>query len=303
MQLSAENGGFSSFPERVDGSKVRDRSRSFFDHFSQAALFYDSQSEPEQMHIMKALRFELGKVETQSIQERMLFLLSRIDKRLADDVGAGIGVKVPSSIAEPLNQSVPADIPVKDYQPLPIRKSNQKSAALSMANTIFSAKTRKIAVLVADGFDDVSLSAMVKALKSEGIQTKIVAPHGGFIEGMRGGKIRVDFSFATIGSVLFDGACIPGGQKSVKTLLKLPEAVLFVNETYKHCKAVAALGDGAEIIQGVPWGIGKDFEGKDKEDGVVISRKGNVKTVASGFVAAIAKHRHWKREATDNIPV
>ena len=59
-------GGFTSYTERIDAKKVRARSESFLDHFSQARLFYISQSEPEQNHIVDALRFELGKVETEA---------------------------------------------------------------------------------------------------------------------------------------------------------------------------------------------------------------------------------------------
>jgi len=79
-------GGFASYAERIDAQKVRARSASFLDHFSQASLFYDSQSEPEKNHIIRALRFELGKVETPSIRERMLGLLAEVDKGLARSV-------------------------------------------------------------------------------------------------------------------------------------------------------------------------------------------------------------------------
>jgi catalase len=96
FQAGVDMGGFTSFAERIDAQKIRARSASFFDHFSQATLFYNSQSEPEKQHIIRALRFELGKVETPAIRERMLALLAQIDKGLAVSVAEGLGAKIPT---------------------------------------------------------------------------------------------------------------------------------------------------------------------------------------------------------------
>src|SRR5687768_9975893 len=96
FQAGADMGGFTSYAERIDSQKIRARSASFFDHFSQATLFFNSQTEPEKGHIIRALRFELGKVETISIRERMLGLLAQVDKNLAQQVAEGLGLSVPS---------------------------------------------------------------------------------------------------------------------------------------------------------------------------------------------------------------
>src|SRR4029453_5618776 len=102
-------GGFTSYAEKIDASKVRARSESFFDHFSQATMFHRSQSEPEKNHIVKALRFELGKWEIPPIKERMVGLLSFVDKTLAGRVAEGLGLSVPAEITPPINHSIPAD--------------------------------------------------------------------------------------------------------------------------------------------------------------------------------------------------
>src|SRR5690242_2948089 len=91
FQAKMIEGGFTSFPERIDAQKVRERSKSFFDHFSQATLFFNSQSDAEQTHIIDAFSFELGKVETEAIRERMLGILSQIDKKLAAGVAYKLG--------------------------------------------------------------------------------------------------------------------------------------------------------------------------------------------------------------------
>ncbi|MDQ3751076.1 MAG: catalase, partial [Acidobacteriota bacterium] len=154
FQAAMKDGGFHTFEERVDAKKVRARSESFHDHFSQATLFYNSQSPPEQKHIVDALRFELGKVETVAVRERMLGLLKQVDTGLADKVAAGLGLLVPRKAEEPMNCSFGADTNPKSVQPKKVKSSIEKSEALSMENTIKnSIKTRKIAALIADGFD------------------------------------------------------------------------------------------------------------------------------------------------------
>src|ERR1700749_468584 len=83
--------GFGSFAEQLDGGKLRVRPESFADHYSQARLFYRSQEEPEQSHIAAALIFELSKVETLAIRERVVSHLLNIDEGLAATVSAGLG--------------------------------------------------------------------------------------------------------------------------------------------------------------------------------------------------------------------
>jgi catalase len=53
MQAKGDMGGFVSYAEKIDAPKVRARSEKFFDHFSQAAMFWNSQSHAEKTHIMQ----------------------------------------------------------------------------------------------------------------------------------------------------------------------------------------------------------------------------------------------------------
>ena len=125
MQAKAAMGGFASHAEKVDGNKIRARSDSFFDHFSQATLFYNSQSKPEKDHIVRALRFELGKVEVPAIRERMVGILGMVDKDLAAKVAVGLGIALPVAIEPPLNRSIPADGNPADFQPKPGKSHGQ----------------------------------------------------------------------------------------------------------------------------------------------------------------------------------
>jgi catalase len=306
FQAGKDMSGFVSYAEKIDAQKVRVRSQSFFDHFSQAALFFSSQSEPEKGHIVNALRFELGKVETIAIRERMLFMLAQIDKTLAGSVAAGLGLKVPTRIDGPLNRSIPADGDPKKFQPERVTQDVGTSPALSMANTIKdNIKTRKVAVLAAGGFDDAALAAIKKALTKEGAVVKIVAPRLGMLVGAGGTEVKIDFSFLTCSSVLFDAVYVPGGKESVTALMKEAAAIHFLNEAYKHCKAVAATSEGAELLT-VAFlrsdGVAGKRETKNVvvEEGIVVGR--NAQTVAKEFIKAIAQHRAWTREKKAQVP-
>ncbi len=299
FQAGRDMGGFASHAEKIDAHKVRGRSESFFDHFSQAALFYNSQSEPEKNHIIKALRFELGKVQMPDIRERILVLLNYVDKTLAMKVAEGLGVKVPTKLDSPLNHSVPADADARRFQPKPLSKPAGNSPALSMANTNKnSIKTRKIAILAADGFDEASLTGMQKALQNAGAVAEIVAPRLGYLKGASGTEVKIDHSLLTAASVLFDAVYIPGGAPSVQRLLAEDEAIVFVHEAYQHCKPIAAHGAGGDLVRASfpQKPTSTDPNAAATDEGVIISNEGQVSKIANAFIAAIAQHRYWNRE-------
>ncbi|MEO8435713.1 MAG: catalase [Pyrinomonadaceae bacterium] len=304
FQAGADMGGFTSYAERIDAQKIRARSASFFDHFSQATLFFKSQSGPEQGHIIRALRFELGKLETPAIRERMLGLLAQVDKGLANDVAAGLGLTVPAKLDKPLNMSVPADGDPRKFQPKRATQAVETSPALSMvANPNFpkdTIKTRKIAVLLADGFDEAAVLEMNEALLTAGAAPRTIAPRLGVVTGAAGEQLKVDFSFLTAASVLFDAVYIPAGDASVQALKQIPEATEFVSEAYKHCKAIAATGAGVGLLATAFAGQFSEKSASGTEvqvdRGVVSSRDAAISKVGAAFIEAIAQHRHWERE-------
>ncbi|MEP6718736.1 MAG: catalase [bacterium] len=304
FQAGADMGGFTSFAERIDAQKIRARSASFFDHFSQATLFFNSQTETEKGHIIRALRFELGKLETPAIRERMLFLLAQVDKGLASSVAEGLGMSVPAKLDKLMNMSFPADGDPRKFQPKRVTQAIETSPTLSMIdNPNFprdTIKTRKIAVLLADGFDDAAVWEMNKALLTAGAAAKTVAPHLGTITGANGEELKADFSFLTGSSVLFDAVYIPGGDASVDALKLQGEAREFVSEAYKHCKAIAASGSAVGFLA---KSLGEKFSETNTtgkliaaNEGVVTSRGPVTANFTTEFIQAIAQHRHWERE-------
>ena len=304
FQAGSDMSGFASHAERIDAQKIRERSPSFHDHFSQATLFFKSQSEIEQNHIIRALRFELGKVETVPIRERMLFLLAQVDKGLANRVAEGLGAAIPASLEKPINMSVPGDVDPKKVQPKrAVRDMNVSPALRMIDNPNFpndTIKTRKIAFLVSDGFDDAALLDMKQTLMTAGAVVVTIAPRLGVLTGANGTEVKADFSFLTGSSVLFDAFYVPDGEASVAALKAEPEAANFLIEAYKHCKTIAASGAGVELLASAGMVTANDEISRtdklESRPGLVASRESYVQSLGDQFVKAIARHRHWERE-------
>ncbi|AMR32235.1 catalase HPII [Mucilaginibacter sp. PAMC 26640] len=294
-QAKAAEGGYVSYNERIDARKIRARSKSFLDHFSQARLFFNSQSDPEKNHIVDALSFELGKVKTVAIRERMLGILSLIDKGLSAEVAYALGLHVPTP-ESPINHSVPADADQSDYESVQFESSLKKSDALSMANTIKdSIKTRKVAILAADGVDEKALSTIKNAIEAAGGAVNVIAPKLGFIISQHDEQIQADESFLGAASVLFDAVYVPGGVNSVAAIEAEPDAIHFLNEAFKHCKAIAADAGAIQVLEATYFS--KKIE---SDEGVIIGE--DPTQLADEFIAAIKQHRFWEREKPRKIP-
>ena len=288
MQRPWEQGGFVSHPESLEGNKTRARSSSFADHFSQPALFWRSQTDWEKDHIVNAFCFELGKVETMAIRQRMVSTLTQVDAVLAQRVADGLGMPLP---APPIGFN---DVPYTDEPDI--------DKALSMANAAKdSIKGRKIAVLAANKVDGEALALACSAFEDAGATVKIIAPISGEINSLQGKAIIVDHSLPTVGSVQFDAVFIPGGIDSAKTLCLNAHAVLFVNEAYKHGKAIAAADDGALLISKAAHSCGADNHNYSSIGMLTASNDQVDVDFIDQFIALIAMHRFNERPDLDSI--
>lgn len=287
------DGAFESFAERIDSNKIRTRSESFIDFFSQPALFYRSLQPWEQTHVMEAYSFELGKCKHQHIQERMLWMVNEINEDLAQKVAKNIGLKVPETIVQPINQAISPDCNVEDFQPGKAKNYLDKSPALSQNKSKFDTiATRQIAFLMADGFSNSDYDKMSTLLKNNKAMVKVIAPHGGTITSDSGKNIPVDAGIATTESVLYDAIYIPGGQKSIDALKGEKKYQKFINEALKHCKAIAANHEGEDLLN-------KTFVSDFKDDKAIL-----INAEGQQFVKAIAHHRNWDRmEKASDLPV
>jgi catalase len=275
---------FTHYQERVDGSKIRKRSDSFADHYSQATLFWNSMAEWEKAHIVAAFRFELGKVERTHIREGVVEHLNHVDHDLAVSVAEGIGVSPPEKAAGDNHG----------------RASAALSQAAPPADTIAS---RKIAVLAADGVDSGDVAAVGDALTEAGASCEVLAARDGTLQTADGGRIEVTRALPTVASVLYDAVVVPGGERAAQTLSGNGDAVHFIAEAYKHGKPVGALGAGTDLLQAARVRtIRPNGDDVDADHGVVVGpANGDHAAFARHLIEAIARHRHWSR-AVDAIP-
>jgi catalase len=305
MPAPEEKGGYVHYQEKVEGRKIRERSDSFSDHYSQARLFWNSLSEPEKMHLIEAAHFELGKVEDMGVRQRMIDHFANIDRELAMKSAEGIGISGPSGEGGWYREG-------QELKRIKATKKPtiERSEAISMENTRKdTVKGRKIAILAAQGVDMESLGRVKKSLEQAGAHVEVVSKNKGMLQGDGGQEVMVDKNFVTTGSIMYDAVYIPGGRSSVDMLKSQGEAVHFVNESFKHCKALAAFGEGVELLNGANLKgvqLANNHEQKNMFSvmGVVSARNGaSMDAFASEFIQAISQHRHWEREAVkDEVP-
>src|ERR1700677_1202511 len=227
--------GFRSFPADEKGRKVRERSESFADHYSQARQFYLSQTKVEQGHIADALVFELSKVEKAVIRARVVSHLPNIDAKLADRVAKGLGLH------EKVHPAQPAKAPRMDLKP---------SKALSIAlNPPKSFAGRKVGALLTDGVDRSLLDALRKQLDDEGAVLEIVAPTIGGVEASDGTRIQADQKISGGPSVLYDAVAILPSEEGANLLLTNASAKDFISDAFAHLKFIAFVQNAMPLFE------------------------------------------------------
>ncbi len=267
---AAQDGGFESYPERIDAAKIRQRSESFSDHFSQARLFFNSMSDHEKEHIIAAYSFELGKVEREFIRAREVNeILANIDLTLAKRVAENLGLPAPAQGT------------------IEVRKTSlEQSPALSQANLLpGNIKTRKVAILAANGVDAAAIDAMKKALEAEGAHAKLLGPTSAPVKAADGKALPVDASMEGMPSIAFDAVFVPGGAASITALSGDGVALHYLLEAYKHLKAIALHGEAKQL---------QDLLKLDADAGLL--QGADVGALTKSFFAAIGEHRVWARE-------
>jgi catalase len=258
-------GGFRSFAQAVEKTKVRLRAETFADHYSHARLFFTSQTEPEQAHIASALVFELSKVTLPYVRERILSNLRNVDEGLAARVAAGLNVELPSkskAAVEPQDMDEsPALRIVGEYPP-------------TLAG-------RAIGILVSDGADSKIIRAIKKSCEAEGATVKIVAPKIGGVELSDGSQLAADGQLAGTPSVLFDAVCILLSEEGCELLLGEGAAIDFAHNAFGHLKAIGYSQAAKPLL---------DKAGVKADEFVV-----EVSSSKNDFLTK-AKGRNWKRE-------
>ncbi len=269
--------GFMSFPDPTPEDKVRGKPEKFADHYTQAKLFFESQSPVEKAHIVRGFRFELTKVQVPAIRERTLAMLANVSDELVGQVAEGLGMQVP------------APLPLSIH---PARPEVTRSPALSLnfRPGDGSIAGRSVAILVADGVDGDSAIAVHEALVKAGAVPRIVAARLGPVESFTDTSLEPDGTLETMPSCVFDAVVIPDGDGAVAELMRLGQAVEFVKDQFRHCKPILAIGAGQELLEKA----GIEVNGDDAAL-IVATVSGDGKATAA-FMKAIARHRNWDRQ-------
>jgi catalase len=253
-------GGYVTVPRRVDGEVVRASQSSFEDHFSQAAMFYASLSEPEKVHTTEAYTFELGKVYEKAVKERALGVLAKIDTDLCEKVAAGLGLPAP---APDLVDHLPAS-----------------PALTQVTGEAYPVDGRIVGVVAGPAADLAGIAALRGALEAAGAVVKVIAPVGGEL-GSGTDVTVVERTYLTARSIEFDAVVIADGAPREKDV----KAVVLLHEAFRQLKAFGTWGDGAEVLTAA----GIDTSGP----GVLTAPSGEA--LAADLIAAMGLHRVWDR--------
>ncbi len=278
--------GFRTMPERIEEDKVRGNPVLFADHYSQARLFWQSQSVAEQCHIIAAFRFELTRVQIVGIRQRVLALLANVDSHLAASVAQGLGLELPPPL--PLANS----IPLPEYPPSP---------ALSLLSYpgCTGVQTRRVAILVAPGVNIVSARFIYTALLNKGAVPRFVGTRLGAVTNDTGEAINIDISLEAGPSALYDGVVIPDGDVAIVDLLRNAHALDFVREQYRHCKPILAVGEGIKLVLNAD--IPLTLPTGEPDGTLIEADSGDVVNGMVRFEAVLAQHREFNRETEPPI--
>ncbi|MBK4734959.1 catalase [Noviherbaspirillum pedocola] len=262
--------GFHSAAVPENGERGRIRAESFADHYSQARMFYRSQTSHEQAHMASALVFELSKVETPRVRTAMVGHMRNIDEDLARRVADGLAL-------DAMPDAPPSPVPVQDMPPSP--------ALQIIGKMVPTLKGRAIGILVADGSDGEQVQALKRAAMDAGATVKIVAPKIGGAKLADGSKLEADGQLQGTPSVIFDAVAIVLSEEGAQMLLKESAAIDFASDAYVHLKAIAA-SSGAQALL--------DKAGVIPDAGVVAADD------MKDFIKA-ASTRQWDREVSVRI--
>jgi catalase len=292
FRLDGGEQGYQTYAEDVeaDSPKVRRRSPSFDDHFSQATLFWNSQGATEKEHLTAAFQYELSRVETPAIRQRVVDNLAHVDARLARKVAEPLGIGPPDAKAAAGQAGFREP---RGKAPLEVAPS------LSMEAGGSGIQTRKVAIVLAAGVELGAYKVIQQALLDAGALTRVVAAHLGFVPSSSGQQVPVDHTFLNMPSVMFDAVLVPGGASAAQALMKDGSAVHFVLEAFKHCKPLCLIGESVEILRSA----GLLGEEGPAPAGVVTGTNDPTTRLqlAQDFMAAIARHRHWARTLIDQV--
>jgi catalase len=280
--FQAGGAGFTSFREPIEADKVRGKAQRFADHYGQATLFWNSQTPIEKAHIIRGFRFELSKLQVPAVRERVVSMLANVNADLAAHLATELGMDLPAPMPKASQHVAKPEIEV--------------SPALS----IFAQpgdgriRTRRIAILVANGVDGRAARTLHAGLAGQGAVPRYVGPRLGAVQTEEGETLQVEVTLETMPSVLFDAVAVPGGNSAVVILGNIGHALEFIKDQYRHAKPILALGAGANLVENA--GAPAVLPSGHADPGMLVGRHASAADALPDFIAAIGRHRHPERE-------
>jgi catalase len=272
--------GYVPFPQPVFEDTVRGKPEKFAEHFNQARLFWNSQSPAEKLHIIKAFRFELTRVQTNAVRERMLSMLANVDDELVAAIAEGLGMEVPQPMPKALERDIKPEV--------------EESRALSLLARPGdgSIRTRRIAVIAAEGVEGEPLLAVYQTLAEAGATPRFVGKKLGVVQ-TTGAEISVEVSMEAAPPVLFDAVVLPDG-KNLRPLANDGHVMDFVKDQYRHCKPILAFGASSKLLEAA--GALAKLPSGQADPGLILASSENADAAIDAFMSALVKHRHFERE-------
>lgn len=294
--------GFVSHPQTVVGTKKRHLSPKFKEHHNQAQLFYNSLSEIEKVHVRKAFCFELDHCDDPIVYERLAGTrLAELDLPLAQAVAEMVGAPIPQKALRP--------------------NHGKKSVRLSQLDFVPKAPSivsRRIAIIIGDGYDKVAYNGMkAAALAAQalpftiGLKRSPIYADGESKDSSNG--VIPDHQYDGQRSTMFDATFIPGGSH-IKTLKPNGQLRYWISESFGHLKAIGATGEAVQLVKDV-LGTAVDVQVAGSDSPVewygVVTASGPQKPesfsegarivkdagdFAGKFFYQISQHRNWQRE-------
>lgn len=256
-----EEGGYEHYPEKVEGRKIRARSETFKDYFSQPRILWNSMTAVEKQHLIEALSYQIGSVKRESVRQQAVDLLVNVDKEMACMIADNVGVDRPGGTNVPVSTSYPS---------------------LSIASTPSYAYSLKVGVLIGNGFNGKEITNVLNILKQYGVFVVIVSETLGTVTGADGTKLKVDQTFLTTSPYLLDSLYVVGG--NVKNDAKFNSNMMqFIRVAYEHYKPIGVATTGQAYLNTSHYNAA----------GVIFA--GNNPNFREEFVSAIAKQRFWER--------
>jgi catalase len=262
---------------------VRGKPEKFAEHYNQATLFWKSQTASEKQHIIRAYRFELTKVQTAAVRERVIAQLRNVDEELATAVADGIGL---TDLPEPLPKALPRT-PKPEVQ-------TSKTLSLLARPGEEGIKTRRVAILVADGTDGAAALAIHEALAAAGAVPRFIGVKLGQVTSASGEPLDVEISLETAPAVVWDAMIVPDGQDAADDLSTRGHALEFLKDQYRHCKPILLIGAAKVLLDAA--GIPAKLLSGEADVGLLHFDEAKTDAAVQAFIAALTHHRNFARE-------